>query len=70
MMYYFDLIPAACIGTLFMIATICIGSILISATLRVNRFLSRDKHKNKKPTPVETRKIETTKAEDPKKKGA
>lgn len=70
MMYYFDLVPQVCISFLFVLVTVCIGSILLSATLRVNRFLQRDKNKNKKPMAWETRKIETTKAEDPKKKGA
>ena len=70
MMYYFDLVPQVCISFLFVLVTVCIGSILLSATLRVNRFLRRDKNKNKKAMTWETRKIETTKAEDPKKKGA
>lgn len=70
MMYYFDLVPQVCISFLFIMATICVGSILLSATLRVNRFLRRDKIRYKKPMAWETRKIETTKHEDKKKKDA
>lgn len=70
MMYYFNLVPQVCISFLFIMTTICIGSILLSATLRVNRFLQRDKIRNKKPVAWETRKIETTKTDDSKKKGA